>query len=193
MEQIGDIEWIDPATITPYENNPNSHPDEQVAQIIASIKEFGFMSPVLIDERGMLLAGHGRRLAALELKLPAIPAVRRSGLTPEQKRAYVIADNKIAKNAGIDWDILSEQLRVLEAEGYNVAVTGFSESEVEQLLTKWAPASVDATKTADYANRSLLFNAEEWPTIKKGVDMVRESTGLKSESECLTLLCSQFE
>lgn len=92
--------------------------DEQVAQIAASIKEWGFTTPVLIDESGQIIAGHGRVLAARKLGLDKVPTVTASGWTETQKRAYVIADNKIALNAGWDNNLLSLELNDLKENGY---------------------------------------------------------------------------
>lgn len=94
------IELIKTIDLVPYARNSRTHSDEQVAQIMASIKEFGFTNPVLVDEDGMIIAGHGRTVAAQRLGLDEVPVIRLDHLTPAQKQAYVIADNKLALNAG---------------------------------------------------------------------------------------------
>ena len=94
------------AELIPYVNNSRTHSDEQVAQIAASIKEFGWTNPVLIDDSGSIIAGHGRVMAARKLGIELIPAIKLLGLTDAQKKAYVIADNRLALNAGWDLELL---------------------------------------------------------------------------------------
>jgi ParB-like chromosome segregation protein Spo0J len=95
------IEQIGIATLIPFAKNSRTHSDEQVAQIAASIREFGFTNPVLVDEANGIIAGHGRVLAARKLKLTEVPCIRLSHLTEAQKRAYVIADNKLSPQRGV--------------------------------------------------------------------------------------------
>jgi ParB-like chromosome segregation protein Spo0J len=102
------IEQIPTAELVPYARNSRTHSDEQVAQIAASIREFGFCNPVLIDDKGTIIAGHGRVMAATRMELEAVPCLRLSHLTDAQKRAYVIADNRIALNAGWNEELLNE-------------------------------------------------------------------------------------
>lgn len=116
--------------LVPYARNPRTHSDEQVAQIAASIREFGWTNPVLIGEDGGLIAGHGRLLAARKLGLADVPAIRLEGLTRAQKRALVIADNKLAINAGWDDELLRVELAELRDDGFDLALTGFDEGEM---------------------------------------------------------------
>ena len=95
-------------------NNSRTHSAEQVTQIVASIAEFGFTNPILIDEKGVIIAGHGRVQTAQKLKLTEVPCIILEGLTEAQKKAYVIADNKLAMNAGWDSEMLSLELKSLE-------------------------------------------------------------------------------
>ena len=106
--------------ITPYARNSRTHSDEQVAQIAASIREWGWTNPVLVDEDGGLIAGHGRLLAARKLGLTQIPTMVAKGWSEAQKRAYVIADNKLALNAGWDRDLLAIELQGAHARGASV-------------------------------------------------------------------------
>ena len=122
------------ADLIPYARNSRTHSDEQVAQIAASIHEFGFTNPVLIDEDGGIIAGHGRTLAAQRLKMTEVPTILLAGLTPAQKRAYVIADNKLALNAGWDIDFLKVELADLSSEGFDLSLTGFDPNELAKLL-----------------------------------------------------------
>ena len=119
------IEQIAISELIPYARNSRTHSDEQVAQIAASIREFGFTNPVLIDAQGGIIAGHGRVLAARKLQLAKAPCLRLSHLTETQKRAYVIADNKLALNAGWDAELLQSELGDLHGEGFDMDLLGF--------------------------------------------------------------------
>ena len=134
MTQQPKIENIPTADLIPYAMNSRTHSAEQVSQIAASIKEFGFTNPVLIDADNGIIAGHGRLLAAQKLKLKEVPCIRLGYLTEAQKRAYVIADNKLALNAGWDEDALKAELARLQEEDFDIGLTGFSEKEVEKMM-----------------------------------------------------------
>jgi site-specific DNA-methyltransferase (adenine-specific) len=125
MTRVGDL--------TPYARNARTHSDEQVAQIAASIKEFGWTNPILIDGDKGIIAGHGRLKAAMRLGLEEIPAIELSHLTEIQKKALIIADNKLALNAGWDNELLSLELEELELEGLDLSLTGFGEEEINAL------------------------------------------------------------
>ena len=122
--------------ITPYARNSRTHSDEQVAQIAASIREWGWTNPVLVDEDGGLIAGHGRLLAARKLGLTQIPTMVAKGWSEAQKKAYVIADNKLALNAGWDLELLAVELGDLQGFDYDLMLTGFSDDELSKLLTE---------------------------------------------------------
>ncbi|MDX9688980.1 MAG: site-specific DNA-methyltransferase [Alphaproteobacteria bacterium] len=120
--------------LVPYDRNPRTHSEEQLAQIAASIAEFGFLNPILVDTSNGIIAGHGRLQAAKKLALPVVPVVILDHLTEAQRRAYVIADNKLALNAGWDDDLLRDELEALESDGFDVNLTGFSDEELADLL-----------------------------------------------------------
>jgi ParB-like chromosome segregation protein Spo0J len=120
--------------LIPYARNSRTHSPEQVAQIAASIREFGFTNPVLIDEQGGVIAGHGRIMAAQSLGLEQVPCLTLEGLSDTQKRAYVIADNKLAENAGWNQDLLAAEMQALIDDGYDPVHTGFDEREIDALL-----------------------------------------------------------
>lgn len=122
------------ADLTPYGNNPRTHSEAQIAQIAASIKEFGFTNPVLIDEQDTIIAGEGRVFAAKKLNMTTVPCIALTGLTDAQKAAYVIADNKLALNAGWDEKTLEAELECLADLPYDVNLTGFSEVEIAERL-----------------------------------------------------------
>lgn len=130
------IEQVAVEKLIPYARNSRTHSDEQVAQIAASIREFGFTNPVLIAADDTVIAGHGRLLAARKLNLSDVPCIRLGHLTETQKRAYVIADNKLALNAGWDSELLKVELEALDAESFSATLTGFSLSEIESMLVE---------------------------------------------------------
>ncbi len=120
--------------LVPYARNARTHSPEQVAQIAASIVEFGFNAPILVASDAGIVAGHGRLLAARKLGLVEVPVVVLDHLSETQRRAYIIADNKLALNAGWDEKVLAQELRELEGEGLDLAVVGFSDDELKDLL-----------------------------------------------------------
>ncbi len=128
------IEQVKLDALIPYARNSRTHSDAQVAQIAASIKEFGFTNPVLIDETGSIIAGHGRVMAARKLAIADVPSIRLTHLTEAQKKAYVIADNKLALNAGWDDEMLAVELTDLKDMGFDLDLTGFNTDEIEALL-----------------------------------------------------------
>lgn len=130
---------VNPSKLKYYERNNKKHPPEQIRQLMNSIREFGFVNPVLIDENDELIAGHGRTEAAKELQLKEIPAIRLIGLTVSQKRALRISDNKIAENASWDVDALTFELEALKLEEFDLDILGFSSEELERLLPVDAP------------------------------------------------------
>ena len=120
--------------LVPYDLNPRTHSEEQVSQIAASITEFGFLNPILVDTTSGIIAGHGRLLAAKQLRLSVVPVVILDHLTKNQKRAYVIADNKLALNAGWDEELLRAEIVALAAENFDLPVMGFSDDELADYL-----------------------------------------------------------
>jgi site-specific DNA-methyltransferase (adenine-specific) len=119
--------------LIPYAKNSRTHSPEQVGQIAASIKEFGFRNPILVDGVG-IIAGHGRLMAAQKLGLDKVPTIDCSDMTESQKKAYIIADNKLALNAGWDTAMLSIEMKDLEDEGFDLALLGFDDKELNALL-----------------------------------------------------------
>ena len=132
--QAGKLEHIATAELIPYARNARKHSDQQVAQIAGSIQEFGFNAPVLIDAANGIIAGHGRVMAASLLKLESVPCVRLSHLSDAQKRAYILADNRIALNSGWDEAMLANELQDLHADDVNLGLTGFDADELSRFL-----------------------------------------------------------
>jgi ParB-like chromosome segregation protein Spo0J len=132
--QAGTLEHIATAELIPYARNARTHSDQQVAQIAGSIQEFGFNAPVLIDAQNGIIAGHGRVMAASLLKLATVPCVRLSHLSDAQKRAYILADNRIALNSGWDEEMLANELQDLHADDIDLGLTGFDPGELSKML-----------------------------------------------------------
>ena len=120
--------------LIPYINNSRTHSEEQVNQIVASINEFGFTNPLLIDEKDNIIAGHGRLLASKKLKMEEVPCIVLSGLTEAQKKAYIIADNKMALNAGWDDELLKIELENLKELDFDLELIGFNVDELEDIF-----------------------------------------------------------
>ena len=135
MNQQTEYYLADIDELVPYARNARTHSPEQVAQIAASIKEFGFLSPVVIAKDGTILCGHGRFYAAQKLGLKKIPCIREDHLTEAQRRAYIIADNKLSLNAGWDDDMLRVELSDLKGEDFDMSLLGFDEKELAKLFT----------------------------------------------------------
>jgi DNA modification methylase len=129
--------------LVPYARNARTHSDAQIAQIAASIAEFGFNAPILVDSDAGIIAGHGRLLAARKLGLSEVPVVVLDHLSETQRRAYIIADNKLALNAGWDEKLLAQELHDLEKEGLDLALVGFSDDELEELLADDEPEQAE--------------------------------------------------
>lgn len=128
------IEYLNTAVLVPYARNSRTHSTDQIAQIAASIEEFGFTNPVLIDAGNEIIAGHGRVMAAQRLGMTEVPCIRIAYMTEAQKRAYVIADNQLALNAGWDEELLAQELAWLESESFDLDMLGFDASELDQIL-----------------------------------------------------------
>jgi site-specific DNA-methyltransferase (adenine-specific) len=122
------------ASLVPYAENARTHSDSQVAQIAGSIREFGFVNPVLVDADGVLIAGHGRVMAAKRLGLTTVPVLRLGHLSPAQARALRLADNQLALNAGWDMDLLSIEMQDLNTDGFDLSLIGFDDKMLDALL-----------------------------------------------------------
>lgn len=131
--KLNNVEFKAVDELIPYARNARLHSDQQVAQIAASIREFGFCNPVLIDEQDGIIAGHGRVLAARKLQLTEVPCLRLSHLTPTQRKAYILADNKLALNADWDMEMLALEIAELQELEFDVGLTGFGEEEIAGL------------------------------------------------------------
>jgi len=137
------LETIQTDALIPFIRNSRTHSDAQVAQIAASIKEFGFTNPVLIDKDGGIIAGHARVMAARKLKMDKVPCIRLTHLSPTQTRALVIADNKLALNAGWDNELLALEFSDLTDMGFDLDLTGFTADEIAALTPDFEPGTED--------------------------------------------------
>ena len=129
MAKIDGVQEVRLADLVPYERNAKQHSAEQVQKIADSIKEFGFLSPVLIDRAGNIIAGHGRVMAAKSLGMKTVPAVYVEGLTETQRRAYILADNRLGELGEWDWDIVYGELEALNDMNFDIELTGFEMPE----------------------------------------------------------------
>ena len=149
-------------SLIPYAKNSRTHSDEQVAQISASMKEWGWTNPILIDETGSIIAGHGRVLAARKLGYTEAPVMVAEGWTQAQKAAYIIADNKLALNAGWDVDMLKLELGELESEGFALELTGFSADELKNLLIEETVGLTDEDAVPDVPETPVTVLGDVW-------------------------------
>lgn len=146
--------------LIPYANNARTHSDEQVAQIAASMKEWGWTNPVLIDETGMIIAGHGRVLAARKLGFDEVPVMVADGWTDAQKKAYVLADNQLALNAGWDAELLSTELKGLDDLGFDLALLGFN--DLDSLLAEKTEGLTDPDEVPDAPVNPVTVLGDVW-------------------------------
>jgi|TARA_B110001469_G_C9589051_1_gene292241 ParB-like chromosome segregation protein Spo0J len=181
------IEHLQVAELVPFINNSRTHSDEQVAQVAASIKEFGFTNPILIGSDNVIIAGHGRLLAARKLGTETVPCIRLAHLSEAQRRAYVIADNKLALNAGWDDELLSLELGELENMDFDLSLIGFSEYELGALLNSNDLDYSDKNKELDLDD----FNDEmqmKFNLSKEQYDFISDRLSNINDSKEIALL-----
>src|SRR3974390_378225 len=147
------IEWIAVDAIKPNPRNARTHSKKQIRQIADSISAFGFRAPIVIDESGVIICGHGRHAAAILLGLKEVPVSRAEGLSEAKRRALAIADNKIGENAGWSREILATELPeladILVLEGLDASITGFAPVEIDQIVTDFEDDSSDPADSVD--------------------------------------------
>ena len=129
-----EVAYVATTDLIPYANNPRTHSDQQVAQVAASIQEFGFNNPILIDENNSIIAGHGRLAAAQKLEMKTVPTILLEGLSEAQRKAYVIADNKLTENGGWDYDLLAVEIERLKELDVDIDLIGFDPTELNTIL-----------------------------------------------------------
>ena len=174
------VEQIEVSRVIPYARNARTHSKEQVDQLAHSIRNFGFNNPILIDPRNEIIAGHGRVLAAQQCGMKSVPAIRLDHLNDAQRRAFIIADNRITMNSGWDEDTLRLELEQIQADGSDLSSLGFSTEELEHFellddieVEKFGAAKEDdGTLTAkDYAKigKRSFWTSQVVPMIEHGM------------------------
>jgi ParB-like chromosome segregation protein Spo0J len=193
-------EIIDIESIIPFAMNSRLHSDAQVAQLAASIREFGFTNPVLIDEAKNLIAGHGRVMAARKLGLKSVPAILVTGLDERKRRALVIADNKLAMNATWDEDVLKNELQDLAGDFGQLM--GFSENDLAAMLPETQildemPVLRDGEKEP-FQQKTFTLHDDQARVVDNAITLARTSpladTGLNENTtgNALALICQQW-
>lgn len=162
MKTAKNYETRPTAELVPYAKNARTHSKAQVDQIAESIKRFGFTNPVLIDGSGGIIAGHGRVLAAKKLKMDSVPTLTIDHLTDDEKRAYVLADNKLALNGGWDESMLAEELKALGAAQFDTSVIGFTAKELAKLLGEEKAADVDDVPAPETVTDPISKLGDVW-------------------------------
>ncbi|XJB52514.1 ParB/Srx family N-terminal domain-containing protein (plasmid) [Escherichia coli] len=157
------IEYLPVGKLLRYAKNSRTHSDEQVEQLVNSIREFGFTNPVLIDEKNELIAGHGRLAAAEILEMDKVPAIRLSNLSEKQKKAYRIADNKLALNAGWDMQLLTEEVKELMDDDFDIDLLGFNDAELDEMLSDEQPQEEDDNSSPVVQIKYLAIDKERIP------------------------------
>jgi ParB-like chromosome segregation protein Spo0J len=155
------------ADLIPYARNSRTHDEGQIAQIAASIKEFGFTNPILIDGTNGIIAGHGRVMAAQKLGEEKVPTIELAHLSEHQKRAYIIADNKLALNSGWDNEMLTLELETLQEAGYGIDVLGFDDKELKALFGKLEDAEDNLKEPVDESRNLLMIECEGERELEK--------------------------
>ena len=154
------VERRDIESLIPYARNARTHSDEQIAQIAASMKEWGWTNPVLVDEAGMIIAGHGRVMAARKLGLTEVPVMVAVGWTEAQKRAYVLADNQLALNAGWDMSVLTNELQGLKEWEFDLSLLGFN--DLDSLLAEKTEGLTDPDDVPDAPSSPVTVPGDVW-------------------------------
>lgn len=150
------------AELIPYARNSRTHSPQQVDKIAASIREFGFLNPIIVDGKNGIVAGHGRVMAAQKLGLASLPVIEAAHLTEAQKRAYVIADNRLALDAGWDNDMLKIELQDLDAEGFDLSLTGFNPDEIGNFLAEPTEGMTDEDAVPEVPAVPVTVEGDVW-------------------------------
>jgi len=196
------IEHRSVGDLIPYALNSRTHSEAQVTQIAASIREFGFTNPLLVDEQGGIIAGHGRLMAAKKLGMTEVPTITLSGLTTAQKKAYVIADNKLALNAGWDNEMLRIELGELQGLDFDLDLTGFAAEEIKALqFDDDAEAEMPELKDGEkepYQQKTFTLHDDQAKVVDNAITLARTNpladTGLNENTNgnALALICHQW-
>ncbi len=187
--------------LIPYARNSRAHSDEQVAQIAASVREFGWTNPVLVDGENGIIAGHGRILAARKLGMAEVPCIELSGMDENQRRAYIIADNKLALNGGWDDELLALELGDLKDEGFDLSLTGFSDDELARLVIDAEETGMPDLASGDrepLQQMAFMLHDDQAETVRTALDVAKRmgafvDTGNEnSNGNALARVCELF-
>ena len=162
MTVFPEYKTVSVASLIPYARNSRTHSDAQVAKIAASIREFGFLNPIIVDGANGIIAGHGRVMAAQKLGLATLPVIEAGHLSEAQKRAYIIADNRTALDAGWDNDLLKIELQDLQADGFDLALTGFEIGEIAGFLEEATEGLTDPDAVPDVPAVPVTVLGDIW-------------------------------
>lgn len=181
LVSVDAVEQVQTSSLSPYANNPRTHSDAQVDRLVQSLKQFGFVNPILTDDDGQIVAGHGRLMAAQAIGMETVPVIRLSHLDDDQRRAYVIADNQLALNSGWDDDLLQAELKALGEVGFDLTVLGWG----DELPTFGDEVDLSALDDLDDPTGELLdgvmkaiqieFRAEDYEEAKARVEQARKA------------------
>jgi ParB-like chromosome segregation protein Spo0J len=161
------ITYAKVADLIPYAANSRTHSDAQVAQIAASIKEFGWTNPVLVDGSNTIIAGHGRLMAARKLGMDEVPVIVLDHLSKAQQRALVIADNQLALNAGWDMDLLAAEIEGLNFEGFDLELLGFEDKELNKLLGELSEPEIKDKEIPEEMQNQMLLSFPDEQTMQE--------------------------
>lgn len=193
------IEQVPVGSLTPYARNSRTHSQQQVKQIAASIREFGFINPIIVDKEGTIIAGHGRLLAAEHLQMETVPCVRIEHMTDTQRRAYVIADNKLALNAGWDEELLRVELEDLKLVDFNLGVIGFADTElgIFEVEASELPELASADK-GPFRQVTFTLHDEQWEEVESALKAAKalghneSAVNENSNANAIAFICYQF-
>ena len=197
--QKPEVEMLPLEALIPYACNARTHSDEQVAQVAASIREFGFTNPVLVSAENDIIAGHGRVMAARKLGLEKVPCIRLAHLTETQRRAYVLADNKLALNSGWDEEMLANELQGLRGAEFDLSMLGFDAEAIESALTggdtdtftgkgKTPVEKLDNYLNAATKTLSLPFDSETFDSVVFRFEKIKTEQNFETFSEVVLFL-----
>jgi ParB family transcriptional regulator, chromosome partitioning protein len=186
--------------LIPYAANSRTHSDAQVAQIAASIRQFGWTNPILIDGAGTIIAGHGRLLAARKLGMEEVPCIVLDHLTKAQQRALVIADNQLALNAGWDMDMLENEVRALDDDGFDLALLGLSDEDLTRILADIGEVALPVLADGDkepFQQMTFTLHDEQVEQVKAAMTAAKAMGPFDSQNEngngnAIARICETF-
>jgi len=201
------VKMMAPSALLVNARNPRTHPEGQIAQIASAIQEWGWTTPILIDEHNEIIAGHGRHEAAKQLGLKAVPTVMATGWTEDQKRAYLVADNKLAMNAQWDVSMLASIIDDLTIADFDISLLGFSEDDLTRMQTDLdrmalsnlagdAPPTPEQKEDNPLPNGSVAFSlvmaTEARRVLHEAIIIMKTRQGYETSAEALVAICREW-